>query len=231
MQLTVTDAARLLRVTEARIHRWIEDDGLPAHRIGQTFQLNRGEVLEWATAHQVPFPTGAFHGTAAGESLPSLVDALRVGGVHHGVGGKDKREVLRAAVAKLRIRDDFDREALLAVLLARESLGSTGIGDGIAIPHVRNPIVLRLSPPAVTLCFLETPVEFGAIDDRPVHILFLITTPSVETHLHLLSRLSFGLRDPEVRAALALRGSPERILEVFGRLEEGLPAPRERPAE
>lgn len=228
--MTVTEAARLLAVTEERVHRWIEDEGLPAHRIGQTFQLNRAEVLEWATAHRVPFPAVAFPGTGDGGPLSSLVDALRVGGVHHGVGGKDKREVLRAAVSKLRIEDDLDREALLAVLLARESLGSTGIGDGIAIPHVRNPIVLRLSPPAVTLCFLETPVDFSAIDAMPVHTLFLITSPSVETHLHLLSRLSFGLRDPGVRAALGLREAAGRILEAFGNLEKGLPAPRERPA-
>jgi PTS system nitrogen regulatory IIA component len=231
MQMTVSDAARLLCVTEEKVQRWIRDQGLPANRIGQHFQLNRAEVLEWATAHRMPLPAGAFQETAAGEPLPSLVAALQVGGIHHAVGGIDKREVLRSAVAKLRIRDDFDREALLSVLLARESLGSTGIGDGIAIPHVRNPIVLRLSPPAVTLCFLETPVDFGAVDARPVHTLFLITSPSVEIHLHLLSRLSFGLRDPEVRAALAVRESPERILEVLGRLEKGLTAPREHPAE
>ena len=68
----------------------------------------------------------------------------------------------------MKLPDDVDREFLYQVLLAREALGSTGIGDGIAIPHVRNPIVLHLSRPTVTLCFLEQPVDFGALDGQPV---------------------------------------------------------------
>jgi PTS system nitrogen regulatory IIA component len=231
MQLTVSDVALLLRVSERTVRLWIQERGLPAQRLGQSFRLNRAEVLEWATTHHGSLPGEAFREPPAGEALPSLVEALKAGGIEYGVGGSDKREVLRSAVARLRMGDDADREALLAVLLARESLGSTGIGDGIAIPHVRNPIVLHLSPPAVTLCFLETPVDFAAIDARPVHTLFLITSPSVRTHLHLLSRLSFALRDPGVRDALARREGAGRIVEAFGRVEGVLPAPREHPAE
>jgi nitrogen PTS system EIIA component len=229
VQLTLGDVARLFRVDEGKVRRWIREEGLPAQRLGQSYRLNRAEVLEWATARRGSLSGAEFQEPPAGEALPSLVAALRAGGVHHGVGGADRREVLRSAVARLRIPDESDREALLAVLLARESLGSTGIGDGIAIPHVRNPIVLHLSPPSVTLCYLETPVDFAAIDARPVHTLFLITSPSVRTHLHLLSRLSFALRDPGVRDALARREAAGRIAEVLDRVERGLPAPRERP--
>jgi mannitol/fructose-specific phosphotransferase system IIA component (Ntr-type) len=98
-----------------------------------------------------------------------------------------------------------DREFLYKVLLARESLGSTGIGDGIAIPHVRNPIVLHLSRPIVTLCFLERPVDFGALDGQPVNTLFTLISPTVRAHLHLLSRLAFTLRDPRSTRRCATR--------------------------
>ena len=50
--------------------------------------------------------------------------------------------MLRAVVARMPLADEGDRELLLDVLLAREAMGSTGVGDGIAIPHVRNPVVL-----------------------------------------------------------------------------------------
>ena len=76
--------------------------------------------------------------------------------------------------------------------MARESLGSTGIGDGIAIPHVRNPIVMHIPRPTITLCFLEHPIDFGALDGQPVHTLFTIVSPTVRAHLHLL--LPPGLR-------------------------------------
>ena len=56
----------------------------------------------------------------------------------------------------------------MSVLLAREALGSTGIGDGIAMPHVRNPIVLPVDAPIVSLCYLEEAVAVGAVDGKPV---------------------------------------------------------------
>jgi PTS system nitrogen regulatory IIA component len=70
--------------------------------------------------------------------------------------------------------EEVDRQFLFQVLLARESLGSTAVGGGIAIPHVRNPIVMHIPLPIITLCFLEHPIEFGAIDAKPVHVLFTI---------------------------------------------------------
>ena len=85
----------------------------------------------------------------------------------------------------MRLPEEVDSEFLYQVLLAREALGSTGMGDGIAIPHVRNPIVLHLSRPMVTLCFLETPIDFGSLDGKPVTTLFTLISPTVRAHLHL----------------------------------------------
>jgi nitrogen PTS system EIIA component len=114
---------------------------------------------------------------------------------------------------------DVDRELLLRVLVARETLGSTGIGDGIAVPHVRNPIVLRVPTPRVTLCFLKTPIDFQALDGKPVFALFSLVSPTVRTHLHLLSRLAFVLQDAACRAVLRRRAPAEEILAEFGRAE------------
>ncbi|MEI8079471.1 MAG: PTS sugar transporter subunit IIA [bacterium] len=118
-------------------------------------------------------------------------------------------------MAVMKLPDTVDREFLYQVLLARESLGSTGIGDGIAIPHVRNPVVLHVSTPTVTLCFLEHPIDFHAIDDQPVNTLFTLISPTVRTHLHLLSRLGFILRTPEVKAALRQQVPPDQLLGVI----------------
>ena len=62
--------------------------------------------------------------------------------------------------------DEVDRDFLLTVLEAREAMGSTGIGDGIAIPHVRNPILLHVKRPFVSLFLLKQPVDFDAIDGK-----------------------------------------------------------------
>src|SRR5208283_3836525 len=111
--------------------------------------------------------------------LPDLYDALKSGGIHYRISGKDKPSVLHSVVETMNLPEEVDREFLYQVMLARETLGSTGIGDGIAIPHVRNPIVLHLPRPMVTLCFLERPVDFGAIDGQPVTTLFTLISPTV----------------------------------------------------
>jgi PTS system nitrogen regulatory IIA component len=91
-------------------------------------------------------------------------------------------------------------------------MGSTGIGDGIAIPHVRNPIVLHVERPFVTLCLLRHPVDFGAMDGKPVHSLFMVVSPTVPAHLHILARLGFVLRDDVLRDMLRSRAPAEEIL-------------------
>jgi PTS system nitrogen regulatory IIA component len=106
----------------------------------------------------------------------------------------------------------MDRDLLLDVILARESLGSTGVGDGIAIPHVRNPIVMHIPQPLVTLCFLATPVEFAAVDGKPVHTLFTLVCPAIKAHLRLLSRLSFGLGHAPFADAVRRRAPRDEIL-------------------
>ena len=125
----------------------------------------------------------------------------------------------------------MDREFLLRVLVAREELASTGIGDGIAIPHVRNPVVLHISKPMVTLFFLERPIDFGAIDGQPVYALFMLISPTVRAHLHLISRLAYALRDPVFRAVVQKRGLWEEILSAARQVEAGLaqPAPKDDP--
>lgn len=219
MQLSVKDAAKLLAVTENEIHEWIKQDVIPVHRVGQQLRFNRSELLEWSTSRRMPISPNTFNESEDAAQLPSLTDALRAGGIAYGVGGTDTQAVLRAIVALLKLPAEVDRDFLYEVLLVRESLGSTGIGDGIAIPHVRNPVVLRVSAPTVTLCFLENPIDFGAVDGRPVNILFTLISPTVKIHLHLLSRLGFVLRDPEVKAALQLPAAPEALVQRIAAAE------------
>ncbi len=125
----------------------------------------------------------------------------------------------------LRLPEEVDREFLLEVLLAREALESTAVGDGIAVPHVRNPVVLHVEQPAITLCFLEAPVDFGALDGHPVHTLFTLISPTVKAHLHLLSRLTFALRNADFKALIVRQASRDEIFAAAKRISEGLRVP------
>ncbi|MBN1625297.1 MAG: PTS sugar transporter subunit IIA [Deltaproteobacteria bacterium] len=229
MKLRVKDAAELLQVSEKTIYRWVAQEKLPMHQVSGQYRFNRAELLEWATAKRIPIspkmmeePEDAF--------IPSLEEALRSGGVYYRVEGKDKVSVLRSVVNILALPDGVDREFLFQVLLARESLGSTAVGEGIAIPHVRNPITLHVTKPLMAICFLETPIDFQAIDKKPVHTLFTIVSPTIKAHLNLLSKLTFGLRSPSFAAVIAGIGTREEIFMEAGRLDASL-AGTSRPGE
>jgi PTS system nitrogen regulatory IIA component len=225
MTLTVRDAAQLLKVTDKTIYRWIKQGAIPAYQINDQYRFNRAELLEWATSRKLNVSPEIFAEPEGAEGRPpSLSEALREGGVHYRVGGSDKAAVLHAAVDMMKLPEEVDREFLYQVLLAREALGSTGIGEGIAIPHVRNPIVLHLSRPTVMLCFLERPIDFGALDGHPVTALFILISPTVRAHLYLLSRLGFALRDPDFKNAVLHHASREQIDEALRRVEVSMRA-------
>jgi nitrogen PTS system EIIA component len=223
MQLTVRDAARILAVSEKTVYRWIKQGRLPGYRINDQFRFNRAELLEWATAQRINVSPEIFaESDGSAQAAPSLSEALRAGGIHYRVGGTDKASVLGSIVDLLQLPEEVDRAFLLKVLLARESLGSTGIGEGIAIPHVRNPIVLHIPRAMVTLCFLENPIDFAALDGRPVEVLFTLISPTVRSHLGLLSRLAFILREPSFKEALARRASRQELLDALAGAEAQL---------
>ena len=228
MQLSIRDLTKLLQVNESTIANWIKKRGLPAHMVGGQYRVNRAELLEWATANQIRVSLELFdrlEGDA--EPVPSLLEALEAGGIHYGLLDP-ARSCIRALVQVLPLPDGVDRELLLRLFLARESSASTAIGDGIAIPHVRNPIVLQVAQPAVTLAFLQRPIEFGALDGRPVHILFSIISPTNRSHLQLLSRLSFVLHDGKLRETVIRQAPRDEILGEVRRVEAGSATRRER---
>jgi PTS system nitrogen regulatory IIA component len=148
---------------------------------------------------------------------------VHAGGVRDDVSGADKAAVLRAVVDQLPLPGNVDRDFLYQMLLAREQLGSTGFGHGIAIPHARDPVVLRVTAPAVAVSYLATPVDFEALDGKPVHTLFTMVSPSVRVHLHLLALLATALRDVDVLAAVAARAPEPELVEALARIEASLP--------
>ena len=227
MHLTVRDVAQIFNVSEKSVYRWISQGKLPAYRINDQYRFNRAELLDWAAAQKVNFSPEIFTEPADSSSpVFSLSDALESGGVFYRVSGSDKQSVLKEIVSLMRLPEEVDRAFLLNVLLAREEMVSTAIGDGIAIPHVRTPIVLRVQRPMVSLCFLDRPIEYGALDKKPVDTLFTLISPTVRSHLQLLSMLSFALKDEGFRSIIAKKSLREDISNALRKVESGISSHR-----
>jgi PTS system nitrogen regulatory IIA component len=223
MHLCTRDVSEALDVTEATVVRWIRQRGLPARHVAGQYRFHRTELLEWATVNGVKLRTDLFDRfDDEEEPSPNLAEALEQGGIFYRLHDTNRDQALRAMVDILPVPADIDRDLLLRLFLAREAAASTGVGGGIALPHVRNPIVLHVARPMVTLCFLERPVDFGALDGQPVHVLFAVISPTTRVHLQLISRIAYALHDGKFKAAVMSQAPAETILREARRLDTAL---------
>jgi len=222
MQLSVKDLSRLLNVTERTIYRWIKEQSIPVYRIHDQYRFNRVEILDWANAQKINISQEILHDHENDVKTLSLAETIRKGGIHYRVEGSDKKTLLRSVINLMNLPDDVDKESLLNAMFVREELGSTGFGDGIAIPHARYPIVTHISNVIVSICFSEKPIDFAAIDGKPVHCLFTLISPTVRSHLKMLSKIAFVLKDELVKDAIVKQASREVILKEIERSERQL---------
>jgi PTS system nitrogen regulatory IIA component len=220
VNVTLREAARLLRVSEKTLYRWIQKGVLPAYRVHDAYRFNRVELEEWAVAHRRPLrlPTEPLAASSIQAAPPNLGEAIARGGIYYRVGGRARDQVFESLVALPGIPRHINSAHLLEMLRTREGLASTAVGGGIAIPHPRNPLVLGVDEPTVLLCFLEHAVDFGALDGKRVQTVFLLLSPTIEAHLQTLARISFVLHDSTFRRLLEKRATPEAILQRLAEL-------------
>ena len=111
------------------------------------------------------------------------------------------------------------QQTLLRALREREQLNSTGIGDGVALPHARNALVGLVDEPIIVFGRHAAGIPYGAIDSIPARLFFLLIAPTVTQHLAILARISRLLRDPKLRQNLLQAESAERVLALFREAE------------
>jgi PTS system nitrogen regulatory IIA component len=143
-----------------------------------------------------------------------LIDVLPLENTALGVPGGSKKRVLENLSHFLAERmTGTDSDALYQGLLARERLGSTGIGEGVAIPHCRMAECQKITGAFIKL---EDPVDFDAIDSVPVDLVFALIVPEEQNdeHLQVLSAIAELLQDEKVRTELRQATSTEILYQI-----------------
>lgn len=149
-----------------------------------------------------------------------ISDFLKSKAIIMEIKAKDKIEAINELVDHM-VANKFvkDGEAFVKALAKRENLESTGIGDGIAIPHARTDSVKEL-----VLAFARSPqgVDFSSIDGKPSYLIFLIASPENKKseYIMALAKLSRLLRKPTVREKLKKAQNPDEVLSVIKQNEE-----------
>lgn len=216
MKLSIRDAARYLEVDEDTVYKWVREGELPSIRINEQYRLNSTDLLEWATARGHRLSADLLE--AAREDLPELSESLSLGGVHT-FGGAPKREAVLEAVVNALAIDEAERPLILDLVTAREFIGSTGVGEGIAIPHVRTPLIVHGALGSMSLWYLPASVDFQSPDKKGIDTVFFLVSSSPRVHLHLLSRLARALHDDGFRRAIKQRAPIEAVLAEARRIE------------
>ena len=149
-----------------------------------------------------------------------ITDLLSIDSIEIGSSYKDKDELLKNAV-KLMCRSGIinNEKEYLNSVLEREKESTTGVGNGIAIPHGRCKAVDKAGLAAIVL---NKPVEYEALDNKPVELLFLIAAPEDKgnVHLEILSKLAMMLMDQEFTFRLKNSRTAEEFIRVIDEAEE-----------
>jgi mannitol/fructose-specific phosphotransferase system IIA component (Ntr-type) len=129
------------------------------------------------------------------------------------------REIVHSLVASSRLAES-DLDGVARAILNREELGSTGIGQGVAVPHTRHPKVDRL---VGTVALSRKGVDFAALDGEPVDILFLLVSPPNQPgdHLRALENISRHLKDDRFVSFLRQAKTREQVVELLEEADHG----------
>lgn len=139
-----------------------------------------------------------------------LSDLLGKDAVVAGLKARSKKQAIQELAAKAAQLTGLSEREIFDTLLQRERLGSTGVGNGIAIPHGK---LTRLDHLVGLFAKLDKPIDFDALDDQPVDLVFLLLAPegAGADHLKALARIARQLRDASVTDGLRASSDPEEI--------------------
>ena len=149
-----------------------------------------------------------------------------------GIEPGTKEQVLAQLVRPLMMQGVLPQDrAFLEGLLRRERIVSTAVGNGIALPHLRNPAENPIQGPAVIVGVCPKGTDFGASDGEKTYLLFIVSTDSEVVHLRIMARLTTLLRDPALVRSLRSARTPEdairAILKSEGEAQKERHAPQQ----
>ncbi len=225
MKLTIDEVAQCLDLPAGTLKRWVRQGRIPIQKSVEGYVFKKSVLEKWAQSHNLLFSDSEKDPASGAEpELENLLSVMRRGDIFYDLKGQNTETVLKSAVSMMDHLTEAERDELYRHLLERERLTSTGIGKGIAIPHPRSPMPEICPIPLIFTCFPDQPVEFSAVDRKSVFVLFILLSPSPKCHLHLLSRLSFCVRDDSFVQFLRTKPQAEdiylRIAGAEARLEQ-----------
>lgn len=221
MDLDIKDVSEMLNVSEKTVRTWLTEGKIPVYYINDTYRFNRFEIEDWLLKKKQNSPKEG-HAPAiqdpvaaqGGSKQFSLYRAVNRGGILYDLEGATKEEAIRKAMSKIAGPLGLDAGVIGDLLLDREALQPTALNNGMAIPHTRD-FLLNDHYDVVTIAFLKNPIEYGALDGKPVHTLIFLFATDDKKHLHLLAKIAHLSSQPSTIEFFQKRPAKEYLLEYI----------------
>ena len=198
--MTIEEVAEYLRVSERTVYDWAQKGSLPGGKLGTTWRFKRSDIETWVTRHLGgASPRGAGPATDSSGTLSQILDPERVVFIE----AHEKEPALKQLCATLAASPLVHKKnELEGSIFRREELMSTGIGFGVAVPHVRIDSVEDI---VMALGIAREPIaDYASLDEVPVQIICMVAAGSRQhpQYIRALSAISSRLKDDAVRKEL-----------------------------
>ncbi|MBM3191970.1 MAG: helix-turn-helix domain-containing protein [Chlamydiae bacterium] len=239
MDLKIKDVAELLNVSETTIRRWLTEGKIPAYRIHHQYRFSRMEIENWVMSCRLRQSKGSFlpieeeqiypvvekvaekAESSVGQQQFSLFRAIHRGEVLADVKATTKEGIIRETVQRIEGLLSLDSNVLTELLLDRERLMSTALNSEIAVPHTRE-FLIKKPFDVVVVVYLQQPIDWGALDQRPVHTLFFLFACDDKRHLHLLAKIAHFISEEGALSYLQQKPPKAELLEYIKAWEAGI---------
>ena len=219
--MTLSDVAQFLKLAEKTVLRMVHRQEIPCAKVGNQWRFIRPMIDDWLISKmQVVPPNDLARLIESDQIAVPLSRLVRPEFVVLDIEPDTKENVLAQLVRPLRqkglVRDDG---SFMEGLVRRERIVSTAIGNGVALPHLRNPLDNPIPGPAVIVGVCPKGTDFDAVDGEPTYLLFVLSTDSEIVHLRLMARLTRLLMDTRLVRRLKSARSPEDAINALVQAE------------
>jgi len=214
--LMVTDVVKMLQVPEGTIYRWIKQGDIPCIERRGEYIFNQSTLITWAASKHILLKIKPLHDHHKDKNFiprsSTLIDAIQAGKVFNNIDCSSIEKLFIAIPKYLNLPKQIQND-LPDLFKQREVLSTTGIGNGIAIPHPKYLLGTQISSSMIGTFFLKKPIDFKASDDLPVFVVFVILSKNSSHHLELLSQLTRFLNFSKTINFLKKHPSLENLVE------------------
>ncbi|MBN1525732.1 MAG: PTS sugar transporter subunit IIA [Spirochaetales bacterium] len=225
--MTLAEVASYLKLSEKTVLKMVRNHEIPCAKVANQWRFLKTMLDDWLIAKMKVIPQNDLSRLIEMESeyipLSRLFDEQLI---MFDIAQKSKRDVLQELVLLAKANNLIaDEGPVLEKLIEREQLMSTAVGHGIALPHLRKPDSKLVYGPKIIIGISREGIEFGSLDKKPTHLVFLILTDSETVHIRVMAKLAGILNQPGVVETILQFSSSDEVLLYFITLESATMLP------